>query len=89
MQTIVGWHVDVEFTEEAGRTRAACLLRLPDGTEMRAHGHARRHPDDREQQRIGEEIAAARCLNELSRSLMRKAGGEIEEETHIPAHLAM
>ncbi|MEU9983996.1 DUF1876 domain-containing protein [Streptomyces sp. NPDC050856] len=89
MQTIVGWHVEIEFAEEAGRTRAACMVRLPDGTEMRAHGHAKRHPDDTEQQRVGEEIAAARALNELSRNLMRKAGGEIEEVTHIPPHLAM
>lgn len=91
MKTIVGWHVDIEFTEDevAGKTRAACMVRLPDGTELRAHGHAKRHPDDMEQQRVGEEIAAARCLNELSRNLMKKAGGEIEEVTHIPAHLAM
>ncbi|MEE1754826.1 DUF1876 domain-containing protein [Streptomyces sp. SP18CS02] len=89
MQTLVGWHVEVEFAEEGSRTRAACMVRLPDGTEMRGHGHAKRHPDDMEQQRIGEEIAAARALNQLSRDLMKKAGGEIEEVTHIPAHLAM
>lgn len=91
MQTIVGWHVDIEFSEDedTGKTKASCLVRLPDGTELRGHGRAKRHPDDREQQRVGEEIAAARALNELCRNLMRKAGHEIEEVTHIPAHIAM
>ncbi|MEV4442039.1 DUF1876 domain-containing protein [Streptomyces sp. NPDC049577] len=89
MQTIVGWHVEVEFQEVDKRTRAAVMLRLPDGTEMRAKGHATRHPDDPEQLRVGEEVAAARALNELARELMRKAGTEIEEVTHLQAHPRM
>ncbi|MFF4651164.1 DUF1876 domain-containing protein [Streptomyces sp. NPDC001380] len=88
-QTIVGWHVEMEFREEGARTRAAALLRLQDGSELRAHGHATRHPDDPEQQRVGEEVAAARALGDLSRQLLAKAGGEIEETTHMRAHLAM
>ena len=89
MQTIAGWHIEMEFQEAEKRTRAAAMVRLPDGTEMRAHGHATRHPEDMEQMRVGEEIAAARALNELSRELLRKAGSEIEEVTHREAHLAM
>ncbi|GAA3367264.1 DUF1876 domain-containing protein [Streptomyces sannanensis] len=89
MQTIVGWHIEVEFEEVEKTTRASCLVRLQDGTELRAHGHANRHPDDPEQMRVGEEIAAARALNELSRTLLKKAGVEIEEVTHIPAHIRM
>ncbi|GAA3031796.1 hypothetical protein VR41_05635 [Streptomyces sp. NRRL B-1568] len=89
MQTIVGWHVEVEFEEVEKRTRAAAMLRLPDGTEMRARAHATRHPDDPEQLRVGEEVAAARALNELSRELLDKAGRDIEEVTHVKAHPAM
>ncbi len=89
MTTIVGWHVEVEFEEKDKRTHAAVLLRLQDGTELRARGHATRHPDDPEQQRVGEEVAAARALNELSRALLTKAGHDIEEVTHVPAHPAM
>src|SRR5687767_15086533 len=74
MRTIVGWHVEVEFEEVENRTHAAALVRLPDGTEVRAHGRAIRHPGDPEQQRVGEEIAAARALNDLSRQLLKKAG---------------
>ncbi|MCD0483997.1 DUF1876 domain-containing protein [Streptacidiphilus sp. ASG 303] len=79
----------MEFREEGARTRAAALLRLQDGSELRAHGHATRHPDDPEQQRVGEEVAAARALGDLSRQLLAKAGGEIEETTHMRAYLAM
>lgn len=87
--TLVGWHVEMEFSEQENRTRAAALLRLPDGTEVRAHGHATRHPDDPEQQRVGEEVAAARAFDDLARQLLAKAGGEIEEVTHLRAYLAM
>ncbi|MFF4159879.1 DUF1876 domain-containing protein [Streptomyces sp. NPDC001678] len=89
MTQVPGMHVDVEFDEIDKRTRAAALLRLPDGTEIRAKGKAVRHPDDPEQQRVGEEVAAARALNKLSRELLDKAGHDIEEATHIPAHPAM
>lgn len=35
MHTLVGWHVDMEFQEDGDRTRAAALVRLGDGTEVR------------------------------------------------------
>ncbi|MCQ4042600.1 DUF1876 domain-containing protein [Streptantibioticus rubrisoli] len=89
MQTIAGWHIEMEFKEVEKETRAAAMVRLPDGTEMRARGHATRHPHDAEQLRVGEEIAAARALNELSRELLHKAEGEIEQVTHREAHLQM
>jgi Domain of unknown function (DUF1876) len=87
METVVGWHIEVEFLEDGDKTRAACLLRLQDGTELRAHGRADRYPSDPAQQRVGEEVAAARALNDLSHQLLAKAGHEIEEVTHQPAHL--
>ncbi|WP_411144850.1 dsRBD fold-containing protein [Streptomyces sp. x-80] len=89
MQTIVGWHIEVEFEEVEKKTRAAVLLRLQDGTELRAKGQATRHPRDPEQQRTGEEVAAARALNELSWALLEKAGHDIEDVTHVKAHPAM
>ncbi|MEW2070463.1 DUF1876 domain-containing protein [Streptomyces sp. NPDC007346] len=75
----VGWHIDLEFEEDAHRTRAAALVRLPDGTEVRAHGYASRHPSDEDQQRVGEEIAGARALNEMAMKLLTKAHDEIDE----------
>jgi hypothetical protein len=84
----VGWHIEVEFDEDDTHTRAAVLLRLRDGVELRARGHAQRHPDDQPQARIGEEIAAARALSDLTHQLLDKAAGEISEATHRPATIA-
>ncbi|MFE2290990.1 DUF1876 domain-containing protein [Streptomyces sp. NPDC059452] len=75
----VGWHVELEFEEDSHRTRAAALVRLSDGTEVRAHGYASRHPSDEDQQRVGEEIAGARALNEMAMKLLTKAHEEIDE----------
>ncbi|MFF1925192.1 DUF1876 domain-containing protein [Streptomyces sp. NPDC058221] len=80
-QTAVGWHIELEFDEDTHRTRAAALVRLSDGSEVRAHGYASRHPADSEQPRVGEEIAGARALNELAMKLLTKAHDEIDEES--------
>ena len=80
-----GWHIDVEFDEDETKTRAALLLRLPDGIEPRSRGHAMRNPSDQPQPRIGEEIATARALSELTHQLLDKAAHEISEVTHEAA----
>ncbi|KUJ65954.1 hypothetical protein ACZ90_41610 [Streptomyces albus subsp. albus] len=87
MEQIVGCDIEMEFHEVNAKTAADVRLRLHDGTQVKAHGTANRHPDDPAQQRVGEEIAAARALNDLSRQLLDKAGGDIEEVTHLRAHL--
>ncbi|MFG2500155.1 DUF1876 domain-containing protein [Streptomyces sp. NPDC048441] len=86
METAVGWHVELEFQEDAHRTRAAALVRLADGTEVRAHGYASRHPADSGQPRVGEEIAGARALNELAMELLTKAHDEIDEASGRTSH---
>jgi Domain of unknown function (DUF1876) len=85
----IGWHIEVEFDEDESdtHTRAAVLVRLPDGSELRTRGHAKRNPADPAQPRIGEEIAAARALADLVHALLDKAAGEIEDVTHKPADL--
>jgi hypothetical protein len=77
--TAVGWHVELEFEEDSHHTRAAALVRLPDGSEVRAHGNANRHPSDTNQPRVGEEVAGARALNELAMKLLTKAHDEIDD----------
>ncbi|GHE00634.1 DUF1876 domain-containing protein [Streptomyces alanosinicus] len=86
MHTAVGWHVELEFLEDDQHTRAAALVRLPDGTEVRAHGHATRHLIDANQPRVGEEIAGARALNELAMHLLTKAHDEIDAESGRISH---
>ncbi|MGW4033230.1 DUF1876 domain-containing protein [Streptomyces sp. NPDC004838] len=79
MRTLVGWHIDLEFTEEGDRTRSAAMVRLGDGTEIRGHGNAQRHPSDAEQLRVGEEISGARALMDIASQLLQKAHTEIDE----------
>ncbi|RSS81052.1 DUF1876 domain-containing protein [Streptomyces sp. WAC06614] len=79
MSTLVGWHIEMEFSEDGHRTNAAAMLRLADGTELKARGYAMRHPSDAEQLRVGEEIAGARALMDLSSQLLGKAHTEIDE----------
>ncbi|MEU5363400.1 DUF1876 domain-containing protein [Streptomyces sp. NPDC005925] len=86
MRTAVGWHVEMEFQEDDQRTRAVAMVRLPDGSEVRAHGHASRHGSDSNQPRVGEEIAGARALNELAMRLLTKAHDEIDTASGRTSH---
>jgi len=90
MSALIRWHIEIEmeFNEGPSRTRASALLRLPDGTELRAHGHANRHPSDEMQIRVGEELAAARTLNDLARQLLERAARDMENHAHSPARPA-
>lgn len=81
------WNIEVTFEEDDVRTDATARLRLPDGAELTADGHARRNPADPARPKIGEEIATARALSDLVHQLLDKAAGEIEEVTDEPAHL--
>jgi hypothetical protein len=87
--TLVGWHIELEFAERDSHTRAVALVRLPDGRELRAHGDTNRHPADPEQLRVGEEVAAARALQDLARQLLGKAHGEIDELGAVPSYPLM
>lgn len=86
MHTTVGWHIEMEFKEDDLHTRAVAMVRLPDGTEVRTQGHASRHHADANQPRVGEEVAAARALNELAMQLLTKAHGEIDEVSGRTSH---
>jgi hypothetical protein len=86
LHTAVGWHVEMEFVEDDLHTRAVAMVRLPDGSEMRAHGRASRHTVDSNQPRVGEEIAGARALNELAMQLLTKAHGEIDAASGRISH---
>jgi Domain of unknown function (DUF1876) len=90
MQALLKWHIDLDITEDGDKnTLTAAYLRLPDDAELRSEGRARRHPHDRLQNKVGEELAAARALNDLARQLLSKAADDIEQATHQPAHPTM
>jgi Domain of unknown function (DUF1876) len=76
---IAGWHVEVEFDEDDTHTRAAALLRLRDGTELRGRGQTTRDPRDPDEKRIGEELAGGRALMDIAQQLTAKAGAEVKQ----------
>jgi hypothetical protein len=86
MQATKRWNVAVEIDEHDGRTRA--VARLTAGmAELTGVGLARLSPEDRDVPQIGDELAVARALSELSHHLLDATAADIERITHQPAHL--
>jgi hypothetical protein len=82
------WTIVVDVDEHDGRTRA--VARLDRGGEsggLVGVGLARLNPADRDIPEIGDELATARALSELSHHLLDAAADDIEQITHEPAHL--
>ncbi len=90
MQTMKRWTVDVVVAEEtegdSARTWAEVGLVADDGTALRGHGMARKHPTDLDVPEIGEELAVSRALSDLSRQLRQVAAEDINENTGSPWH---
>jgi uncharacterized protein DUF1876 len=72
------WRVEIAFTEEESKTRADAVLDLPDG-HFHGFGQARRAPGDPSIPMIGEELAAARALSDLTHQLVHAAAERIED----------
>lgn len=88
MQTMKRWNVDVAVAEEnegdSARTWAEVDLVADDGTTLRGHGMARKHPADMDLPEIGEELAVSRALSDLSRQLRQVAADDINDNTGSP-----
>jgi hypothetical protein len=72
------WAVEILLEETADETEAKAVLAAGD-VQLAGWGRARRNPNDPEVPRIGEELAAARALNDLSHKLLEVAAAEIEK----------
>ena len=72
------WQVNVTFTEDGDRTRADATLELAD-QRFHGFGQAKRAPGDPNLPVIGQDLAAARALSELSHQLLDAAAARIEE----------
>lgn len=71
------WSISIAFTEDDDHTRADAVLELA-GERFQASGLARRSPGDPSIPVIGEELAAARALSDLSHQLLEAAADRIE-----------
>lgn len=80
------WRVNIAFTEDADHTRADATLELASGT-LHGVGQARRAPADPNVPVIGQDLAAARALSDLSHQLLHAAAERIEGFEGRPVEL--
>jgi hypothetical protein len=82
------WTAEIILDESPEKTDAYVTLRTGDA-ECTAEGHARRNPHDPNVPRIGEELATARALSQLSAKLLEESARILEahvgEEVHLSA----
>jgi hypothetical protein len=77
------WTVEISIDEHEGRTRAKARLRWRD-RESVGVGLARLNPADRNVDDIGDELAVARALSDLSNRLIAVTAHDIEDVTRQP-----
>jgi hypothetical protein len=80
------WSVSIAFTEDGDRTRADAVLDLA-GARFHGFGQAKRAPEDPRVPVIGEDLAAARALSDLSHQLLQAAADRIEGVEGHPVKL--
>ncbi len=71
------WRVEIVFTEDEDRTRADAVLELA-SHRFHGFGQAKRAPQDPNVPVIGQDLAAARSLSDLSHKLLEAAADRIE-----------
>lgn len=80
------WTVHVMFNEEANRTRADATLELA-SQRFHGFGQAKRAPEDPSVPVVGQDLAAARALSDLSHQLLEAAAERIESFEGHPVKL--
>ncbi len=76
----------MSLAEDDTRTEATAQVTIEDA-EYRGSGIAKRNPNDPNVPTIGEELATARALSDLSHKLVEAAAGMLEEHIGRPATL--
>lgn len=80
------WRVEIAFSEEGDRTRADAILELA-SERFHGYGQAKRAPEDPRVPVIGQDLAAARALSDLSHQLLDAAASRIESTEGHPVRL--
>lgn len=88
MSAVKRWTVDVFIDEHDGHTYAEARLHTGADTHLLGVGRARLNPTDNDVPEIGDELAAARALSDLSHLLLVTARGDIEAVTAEPVKLS-
>jgi hypothetical protein len=78
--------IEMSFEEDADHTEARATLVLR-GARFTGIGRARRNPTDPNLPMVGEELAAARALSDLTHKLVEAAAETITVREGSPAHV--
>ncbi|HET6664408.1 MAG TPA: dsRBD fold-containing protein [Acidimicrobiales bacterium] len=78
--------VDLSLTEDADHTEALARVHMC-GREFSAWGRARRNPSDPTTPAVGEELAVARALSDISHQLVVAAADSLESALGRPVAL--
>jgi Rv2632c-like/Domain of unknown function (DUF1918) len=78
--------IDISMTEDADHCEAVARVRLRE-REFSGWGRARRNPSDPEMPVVGEELAVARALSEVSHQLVVAAADSLESALGRPVAL--
>ncbi len=78
--------LDISLSEDERHTEARAVLRIGDA-ELTGEGVARRNPEDPNVPVIGEELATARALSDLSHKLLEASARAIEDFSGNPVNL--
>jgi hypothetical protein len=76
------WSISIDIDEHEGRTRAIARLETEKPDHLTGVGLARLNPADPDVPMIGDELAVARALAELTHRLFDTAAADIEGSTH-------
>jgi len=80
------WHVNIAFTEDDARTRADAVIELA-SQRFHGYGQAKRAPEDPNVPLVGQDLAAARALSDLSHQLLQAAADRVEAFEGHPVKL--
>ncbi|WP_433857176.1 DUF1876 domain-containing protein [Streptomyces kronopolitis] len=78
------WNTEISITEIDSEVRAEARLRGKDGGQLVGQGTARCNPADENVPDIGDELAVARAMSDLSHQLIQRAAHDIEMRTARP-----
>lgn len=80
------WAIGITLNEHGDDTEARATLEI-DGAKIGGWGRARRNPRDPNVPRIGDELAVARALSDLSHKILEAATVEVEQFSSAAVHL--
>ena len=80
--------IELTFEEDTDHTEARASLTLR-GARFTGFGRARRNPTDPNLPMVGEELAAARALSDMSHKLVDAAAEAISEREGRPANVSI